>query len=72
MIWFIWGAFLKLAGTAIKIRGPDGDLLVATACSVAGFGVSCGTFDAFAFAQASLLFFAIAAIGLSARRVALT
>jgi hypothetical protein len=72
LIWFVWGAFFKLASSAVKIRGPDGDLLVATACAVAGFGVSLGTFDAFAFAQCSLLFFAIAAIGLSARRAALT
>ena len=72
LIWFVWGGFAKLASAAIKIRGPDGDLLVATACAVAGFGISLATFDAFAFAQCSLLFFAIAAVGLSARRAALT
>jgi hypothetical protein len=39
------------------------------AASIGAFGVSMFVFDAFAFVQSTIVFFAIAALGLQARRL---
>ena len=67
VVWFVWGAAWRLGGTARRIRGRDGDLVAACAVSCAGFAAGMFTFDAFAFVQCTLLFFAVAALGLRAR-----
>jgi hypothetical protein len=67
VLWFVWGTVWKLAGAARRVGSAQGDLLVACAAACAGFGVSLAVFDAFAFVQASLLFFVIAALGLRLR-----
>lgn len=67
VLWFVWGTVWKLASVARRVGSAQGDLLVACAASCAGFGVSLAVFDAFAFVQASLLFFVIAALGLRLR-----
>ena len=51
------------------MRGPRSDLAAACAAAIAAFGVSMLVFDAFAFVQSTILFFAIAAVGLQARRL---
>jgi hypothetical protein len=66
VIWLVWGAVAKLGIAAWRLRTPTGDLLAACTASCAAFGVSLFVFDAFAFVQASLLFFMISAIGLRA------
>ena len=66
-IWVVWGAAFKLIRAARKHReGPEADLVAACALSCAGFGASMLFFDAFAFVQATLVFFIIAAVGLRA------
>jgi polysaccharide biosynthesis protein PslJ len=67
VLWFVWSTVRKLGVAARRVGGVDGDLLVACAASCAGYGVSLAVFDAFAFVQASLIFFAIAALGLRMR-----
>jgi O-Antigen ligase len=67
--WFVWGSFGSIARFARRVRGPRSDLAAACAASVAAFGVSMLVFDAFAFVQATIIFFAIAALGLQARRL---
>lgn len=72
VLWVVWGTVWKLAQGVRRVESvQSGDLLVACAAACAGFGVSLAVFDAFAFVQASLLFFAIAALGLRARALVL-
>jgi polysaccharide biosynthesis protein PslJ len=68
VIWLVWGTAIRL-GRAARARStiPGSDLVAATAVCCVGFGASMLTFDAFAFVQATLLFFVIAALGLRAR-----
>jgi hypothetical protein len=71
-IWVVWGAAFKLIRAARKHReGPEADLVAACALSCAGFGASMLFFDAFAFVQATLVFFIIAAVGLRLRQLGL-
>ena len=69
VLWFVWGAVLRLVGAARRIRGPTGDLAAACAAACAGFGAGMLTFDAFAFVQCTLIFFLIAATGLRAAAI---
>jgi hypothetical protein len=67
--WFIFGSLAVLGRFARRVRGPRSDLAAACAAAIAAFGVSMLVFDAFAFVQSTILFFAIAAVGLQARRL---
>jgi O-antigen ligase/polysaccharide polymerase Wzy-like membrane protein len=72
VIWFVWGAAIKLATAARRHReGAEADVVAACAISCAGFAASMLFFDAFAFVQASLIFFIIAAVGLRLRELGL-
>jgi hypothetical protein len=66
LVWFVVSASRKLVRGA-RARAPDGttDLLAACCVSVIGFGAGMLAFDALAFVQATLIFFMIAAVGLS-------
>ena len=64
VLWFLLRAVRRLGAAARRVGGAQGDLLVACAAACAAFGVSMAVFDAFAFVQASLVFFVIAALGL--------
>lgn len=66
-VWFIWGAVVKLARAARRTFDESGDLVAACAVSCAGFAVGMFTYDTFAFVQVTLLFYIIAALGLTAR-----
>jgi polysaccharide biosynthesis protein PslJ len=71
-IWVVWGATFKLIAAGRRHRkGPEADLVAACAISCAGFGASMMFFDAFAFVQAALVFFIIAAVGLRVRELGL-
>jgi hypothetical protein len=52
-----------------RVRGPRSDLAAACGCAIGAFGTSMLVFDAFAFIQATSIFFMIGAIGLQARRL---
>lgn len=67
--WFILGSLFVLGRFARRVRGPRSDLAASCAAAIGAFGVSMFVFDAFAFVQSTILFFAIAAIGLQARRL---
>jgi polysaccharide biosynthesis protein PslJ len=71
VVWFVWGAVRKLGSAARRTTGSVSDLLVACCAAAAGFGASMFTYDAFAFVQASLLFFVVCGLGLRARSLAL-
>ena len=60
----IWGSVTRLFRAARRSTGPPSDLLTACAVSCAGFGVAMFFFDAFAFAQTTIVFMFIAALGL--------
>lgn len=64
VIWFAWGAAVKLARAARRRLDTWGDLAAAASISTAGFAAGMFFFDAFAFVQTTLVFFVIAAIGL--------
>ena len=64
VVWFLFRAVRRLGGAARRLAGGNGDLLVACTASCVAWGISLAVFDAFAFVQASLVFFVIAAIGL--------
>jgi hypothetical protein len=70
VLWFVWGAVMRLVGTARRVRGPASDLTAACAVACAGFGAAMLTFDAFSFVQCTLIFFLIAALGLRTRTLA--
>lgn len=65
--WFVWGAVVKLTRAARRSRDEWGDLVAACAVSCVGFAIGMFTFDAFAFVQVTLVFYVIAALGLTAR-----
>lgn len=65
----IWGSTLRLIRAARRSTGPPSDLLTACAVACAGFGVAMFFFDAFAFAQATIVFVFIAALGLRTARL---
>jgi O-antigen ligase len=67
VIWFVWGTVVKLTRAARRTLHETGDLLAACAVSSLGFAVGMFTYDTFAFVQVTLLFFVIAALGLTAR-----
>lgn len=67
LIWFVWGAVVKLGKAARRVGDRSGDLMAACAATCAGFGAGMLTYDAFAFVQVTLLFFVIAALGLRVR-----
>ena len=70
VIWFVWGAVVKLTRAARQRLDETGDLIAACAVSSVGFAVGMVTYDAFSFVQVTLLFFVIAALGLTARSFA--
>jgi polysaccharide biosynthesis protein PslJ len=67
ILWFVWGAVLKLGRAARRTVGREADLMVACTASCAAFGASLAVFDAFSFVQATLVFVLVAALGLRAR-----
>jgi polysaccharide biosynthesis protein PslJ len=69
VIWFVWGSLATVGRFARRVRGPRSDLAAASAGAIGAFGAAMFVFDAFAFVQATILFFAIAALGLQARRL---
>jgi hypothetical protein len=71
VLWFVWSSVRRLGVASRRVTGAHGELLVACAASCAAFGVSLAVFDAFAFVQAALVFFVIAALGLRARSLSL-
>jgi hypothetical protein len=72
VIWVVWGAAIKLTRAARRHRtGREADLVAACALSCAGFATAMLFFDAFAFVQATLIFFIIAAVGLRIRQLGL-
>ena len=68
-ILLIWGSVIRLFRAAKHSTGPPGDLLTACAVSCAGFGVAMFFFDAFAFAQTTIVFVFVAALGLRVARL---
>jgi hypothetical protein len=70
LLWFIWGAVVKLALAARRIVDSTGDFLAACAAATAAFAVGMLTYDAFAFVQVTFLFCVVAALGLKARALA--
>lgn len=68
-LWFVWGGLGKLSAFSRRVTGPRSDLAAACAAAVGAFGMSMFVFDAFAFVQATLVFFVVAALGLQARRL---
>jgi hypothetical protein len=70
LLWFIWGAVVRLVRSARKLTGEASDLIAACAVACAGFGAGMLTFDAFSFVQCTLIFFVIAALGLRTRQLA--
>jgi hypothetical protein len=67
--WLVFGSLVTVGRFARRVRGPRSDLAAACACAIGAFGMSMLVFDAFAFVQATIIFFMIAAIGLQARRL---
>jgi hypothetical protein len=63
-LWFVWGSSARLALAAKRRAGDDGHLLAACAVVCAGYGAGMFFFDAFAYVQATLFFFMVAAFGL--------
>jgi hypothetical protein len=72
LVWFLVAA---AAATGKGARGPGGaasDLMAACCVSIVGFAAGMLAYDAFAFVQATLVFFIIAAVGLAVRRATAT
>ena len=67
VVWFVWGTVMKLTRAARQRLDEPGDVLAACAVSSLGFAVGMLTYDTFAFIQVTLIFFVIAALGLTAR-----
>jgi O-antigen ligase len=66
LLWLFIAAFRRFARAANADPRDDGWLLVALASSVAAMGVGMAFFDAFAFIQATALFFILLALGAAA------
>jgi uncharacterized membrane protein YjjB (DUF3815 family) len=69
MIMLVWGSAIQLFRAARRSTGPPSDLLTACAVACAGFAVAIFFFDAFAFAQSTIVFVFIAALGLRAAQL---
>jgi hypothetical protein len=69
VIWLVWGSVIRLFRSAKHSTGPPSDLLTACAVACTGFAVAIFFFDAFAFAQCTILFVFLAAIGLRVARL---
>jgi polysaccharide biosynthesis protein PslJ len=67
--WFVWGLVGKLVRFARDNLDENGDLAAACAIACAGFAASMFLFDAFFFVQATIVFFAIGAVGLRAKQL---
>jgi polysaccharide biosynthesis protein PslJ len=67
--WFVFGSLVTVGRFARRVRGPRSDLAAACAAAIGAFGIAMFVFDAFAFVQATIFFFLIAALGLQARRL---
>ncbi len=67
--WFVFGSLFTVGRFASRVRGPRSDLAAACAASIGAFAFSMLVFDAFAFVQATVVFFMIAALGLQARHL---
>jgi hypothetical protein len=63
-VMLVWGSALRLLRAARWTTGPPSDLLTACAVACTGFAVGIFFFDAFAFAQCTIVFVFIAALGL--------
>ena len=63
MLWLVGAIVFRLLRASRRARGSL-PLLSACTAAVAGFAAAMLTFDAFAFVQCSIFFFAIAALGL--------
>jgi len=66
LAWFLVATLVKLFRGARERVGPVGDLVLACALGVAGFVAAMYFFDAFSFVQVTILFFALAGLGLRA------
>ena len=62
--WFVWGAAIKTVRAARRATGREASLLAACGLAASGFAFGMLFFDAFAFVQATLVFVAVAALGL--------
>jgi len=69
VLWFVWGVVGSMFKGARRARDALGDLMSICAVGLAGFGAGMLVFDAFAFVQAAMFFFMVAALGLQARRL---
>jgi hypothetical protein len=69
VVFFVWGGVVKLARAARHTLDARGDFVAACAVSCFGFAVGMLTYDTFAFVQVTLVFYVIAALGLTARAV---
>jgi hypothetical protein len=67
--WLVFGSLFTVGRFARRVRGPRSDLAAACAAAIGAFGIAMFVFDAFAFVQATIFFFLIAALGLQARRL---
>lgn len=67
LIWFVWGAVVKLGRAIRRTAGESSDLLVACTASCAAYAASLFTYDALSFVQVTLLFFVVAGLGLKAK-----
>jgi hypothetical protein len=63
-LWFVWGAARKTVTAARRATGREASLLAACGLAASGFAAGMLFFDAFAFVQATLVFVAVAALGL--------
>ena len=68
-VMLVWGSTLRLIRAARGSTGPPSDLITACAVGCAGFGVAMFFFDAFAFAQCTIVFVFLAALGLRAAQL---
>lgn len=66
LVWFLVATLMKLIRGARQRIGTVGDLVVACALGVGGFIAAMYFFDAFSFVQVTMLFFALAGLGLRA------
>jgi O-antigen ligase len=66
LVWFLIATFVKLLRGARQRLGAVGDLVLVCALGVGGFAAAMYFFDAFSFVQVTMLFFAVAGLGLRA------
>ncbi|HZR91891.1 MAG TPA: O-antigen ligase family protein [Gaiellaceae bacterium] len=65
-LWLFLRALRRMGKAAKRDPSPRGTLLVATTASVAAYGVSMFTYDAFSFIQSTFLFFIVLGVGAAA------